>query len=248
MSPAGYWKTLVVLDVFVPLKDLSRAKSRLRGSLDDDRRRALARAMGFDLLELVARQPVVRRVYAIVGPGWPAQSIRALGANVLHEGELEGEGLNALLENAIGLIKPTRALVLHGDLPLIGADDIAAIDARLGSLDILLCPNEDHSGTNAIGLLRPDSAKFFFGPGSFELHCAQARRSGRSWGTYQAIGTALDLDDSGDLKRLTGAGGTEGPPRARVRRWLAALGASPGDGASAACSPRWLDVLEGAIP
>jgi 2-phospho-L-lactate guanylyltransferase len=88
---------------------------------------------------------------------------------------------------------------LFADLPLIVADDIGGLLARMEP--VVLGPDRRGEGTNAL-LLRfvgqgPEFT-FAFGEGSLAKHLAEARRLGLGVGVHDAPGIAFDLDTPDD--------------------------------------------------
>ena len=105
-----------------------------------------------------------------------------------------GEGLNAAaLQGVIWAGHSTSAwLVLHCDLPLLEAADLAALSAPLGEGRPVIAPSSD-GGTSAIGSIGDFS--FSYGPGSFAKHLPrlpEARVVART-------GLLLDVDSPRDL-------------------------------------------------
>jgi 2-phospho-L-lactate guanylyltransferase len=115
----------------------------------------------------------------------------------------EGRGLNAELNALVELQRPARLLVFHADLPLVSADDIAALIMGGGACTI--ARDRHGTGTNALALVEPLGFDFAFGPNSFTRHCAAAKGKAR---IVTRLGLALDIDTAADLDAAISAGFT----------------------------------------
>jgi 2-phospho-L-lactate guanylyltransferase len=111
-------------------------------------------------------------------------------------------GLNGAIDagRAWALDRGASAVIsLFADLPLIVADDIRGLVARIES--VVLGPDRRGEGTNALLLRlagRGPEFTFAFGEGSRAKHLAEARRLGLSVGVHGAHGIAFDLDTPDD--------------------------------------------------
>jgi 2-phospho-L-lactate/phosphoenolpyruvate guanylyltransferase len=190
----------VSVRIIVPHRGLAAAKTRLAPVLDDAEREALARR----LLERVLR--VAHEACGDVVVITPSEALQtqvsAAGARLVVQ---RGMGLNAGLDQArreavadgIGSL-----LVLHGDLPNLGADDIAALLAAVPQPEgVAIAPDRTGSGTNALALRPPDAIGFRFGVGSFAAHRDEAEAAGVALAEVHRPGLAFDLDTPEDLAR-----------------------------------------------
>ena len=95
-----------------------------------------------------------------------------------------------------------RLVVLHGDLPNLAADDVAAlIDAAAGGPAVAIAPDRLGTGTNGLALRPPGVIGFRFGAGSFAAHRAEAQTAGVDPAVVVRPGLAFDLDTPEDLAR-----------------------------------------------
>jgi 2-phospho-L-lactate guanylyltransferase len=128
--------------------------------------------------------------------------VAAAGARLVHQ---IGMGLNAGLEQARreALADRVEALVvLHGDLPNLATDDIAALlDAVPEPAGVAIAPDRAGSGTNGLALRPPDAIPFRFGIGSLAAHRAAADEAGVARVEVDRPGLAFDLDTPADLAR-----------------------------------------------
>lgn len=211
-----------MLFTLIPAKSFARAKQRLGGIASPEEREAIARA-------LLAR--TVRAVRQAVGPDAPVIVVSdgpdvaevALPAGADRVFVSEAVGLNPQLADAAGHVPPgDDLLVIHADLPLLTADDVAAlIGERAGP--VVLASDRRGLGTNAL-LLRGAERFFLFGPDSAARHRAAAAAHGLSVIRVERPALSFDLDEEQDwaeLRRHLDI--AEGPDAAR--EIAAALGA-----------------------
>lgn len=183
-------------DVVVPVKVLTRAKSRLTGLAPPARRR-LALAFACDVVSVALACPVVRRVVVVTGDEGAAAALRALGAHVVDEPA--GGGLNAALTHADALLRadpPGRAGVaaLSADLPALRSDDLAAVLERAESHGRTLVADADDDGTTVLLVTDGSPLDPRYGPGSSGRHrAAGAVPIPASAGVHRDVDTAAHL-------------------------------------------------------
>ena len=219
----------LVLQVLIPLKELRLAKSRLAGELCSDQREALVAAIALDQIDTLLSHSHVASLKLIVGSGWerPLSTYVEAGTStrceLISEHSLSVTGLNPLLSRAIDVIAPKRCLVLHGDLPLLSADDLDRLCIALDQHDVVLCPDKVHGGTNGLAFRSPARPEFAFGANSFKQHRLQVASELHSYTILESPGFSLDIDtpaDLNDLMQAVEAGAIIGP---RLSRWLDAF-------------------------
>jgi len=190
----------VTVRIIVPHRGLAAAKTRLSPVLDDGEREALARRL------LVQVLGVAHQACGDVVVITPSEALEPLvlkaGARLVVQ---RGLGLNAGLEQARqeaiadGV---TTLVILHGDLPNLTTDDVAAlIEALPVAGGVAIAPDRAGSGTNALALRPPDAIAFRFGAGSFDAHLAAAAEAGTALVEVHRPGLAFDLDTPADLAR-----------------------------------------------
>jgi 2-phospho-L-lactate guanylyltransferase (CobY/MobA/RfbA family) len=70
--------------------------------------------------------------------------------------------------------------------------------------DVVAAPDLQGEGTNALGLTPPDRLRTSFGTrDSFHRHVRDAERAGLRVGVHRSEGLAFDVDEPGDLARLS---------------------------------------------
>ena len=119
--------------------------------------------------------------------------------------------LNAALLRAsqvIGSQGVDGVFVLPADIPFLNAADIQEI-LHLGryNMTVVLAPDRNDEGTNALLVNPPGLIPFAFGAGSFRRHMIEADEAGATVKIYRSDQIALDIDVPDDLAlyyRLTG--------------------------------------------
>ena len=186
--------------IIVPHRGLAAAKTRLAPVLDDDEREALARRLLEQVLAVAHEacgDVVVISPSEALGP-----LVAAAGARlVVQRGMGLNDGLQQARREAIADGVATL-LILHGDLPNLGTDDVAALlDALPEQGGVAIAPDRAGSGTNGLALRPPDAIGFRFGTGSFDAHRAEAEAAGVPLVEVDRPGLAFDLDTPADLAR-----------------------------------------------
>lgn len=173
----------------IPVKSFAVGKQRLAGALDPGRRAALARGLADHVATTVSdagTMPLIVTADARVAE-W---ATRAGFPSVADP----GVGLDAAASAGVAWADQAGShwLVLHADLPLIGAEDIAALSRAMEDGPVI-APSSD-GGTSAIGTR--GHRDFSFGPASFHRHLKMlpdARIVTRP-------GLLLDVDSRSDLE------------------------------------------------
>ncbi len=108
----------------------------------------------------------------------------------------QGRGLNAELD-AVAATVPNKVLIIHGDLPLVTVQDIAALLDAAEAKGCAIAPDRHGQGTNALALsTRPECFSFAFGVDSFARH---QNSLGDALATVHRTGLACDIDTPADL-------------------------------------------------
>lgn len=193
--------------VLIPVKNLVNAKQRLSGILSPSERRALSQAMVEDMLELLDTVPGIDGVLLVSDDSTAELLAYRYGARLIAE-KGHSQGLNAAVSQAAAYLPALGAshmLVLHGDLPLICADDIKALIAglpTLGQAMVRLVPDASRQGSNALLCSLPAPIEFAYGHNSFALHCEACRRQGVAAEQVCLDSLQLDIDTPQDLQAL----------------------------------------------
>jgi len=181
----------------IPVQARSAGKQRLGSVLSALQRPALIDAMLEHVLAVVHAAPLAGVVILS-----PAEEPVPAGTHVLRD---RGTGLNAALELALPellALKATRALIVFADLPLLGAEDLVALERATDASGVALAPDHTGTGTNALGLALPSPFRLQFGAGSCARHQLESERIGRPAAVVLRPGLAFDVDEPADLARL----------------------------------------------
>lgn len=189
----------------LPLKDFARSKQRLAGLLDETQRSDLLQAMATDVLRVLSRHPDIEGVLVVSGDPAAHRLARHFGTDIVTEAALGVCGLNPVVQAAMAMLAQrgiAEAMVLHGDLPLITADEISRLIAahRNGAQPAITLATDRH-GDGSNGLLCPTATApvFGYGKGSCRWHQAQAHLAGMPCTVLHLPGLGHDIDEVDDL-------------------------------------------------
>jgi len=183
----------------IPVKELARAKERLRPVLPDDARRALVLAMLADVLEAALTSGVLDIVAVVSRDDGVLSMAASAGAARLDEPE-HGGGLNAALERArTGFPEARELVVLPADLPFALPQEVRQLVAAAETGPALALVTSGDGGTNALALSPPGLIPFRFGPDSGRRHEDEARRLGVRSLRLSLSSLSLDIDTPADL-------------------------------------------------
>jgi 2-phospho-L-lactate guanylyltransferase len=185
----------------VPVKPLNRAKSRLAATLSPEVRERLAGAMLVHTLTAIHASQAVSGMLVISRDNRALVLARRHGARTVQEsGQPE---LNPALERASQVIaswNAQAALVLPADLPLLMAADIEGlVQQGRYQQSVVITPDRQEVGTNALLMRPPGLIPFLFGETSFAKHIAAAEAAGAAVHVYRSERLMLDLDTPDDL-------------------------------------------------
>jgi 2-phospho-L-lactate guanylyltransferase len=196
----------------VPVKQLSEVKGRLAPRLGPAERASFA----LESLErvLTAMRGCAAIEVSLVVSSDPEVRARAVAASAaavdeVKSGDIAGaaDSHNRALEHARNVAlrrwQPSALLVLAADLPLVVSEDLdrlLAVGQREGS--VVIAPDREGTGTNALLLRPPSTLPFRFGSNSFQRHADEARHRNLHLEIFRSVGTAHDVDVPQDLDEL----------------------------------------------
>ena len=194
----------MTLWAIVPVKPLRRGKSRLAGTLTEDERTELNRALLQHTLETLSEMKEVDEVLVVSRDPNALTMARSHGARTVQE---DGQSqLNTALKRATVVAKmySTRAvLVLPADLPLISRDDILELIKRADEPPVVvIAPDRHGRGTNALLISPPGLIEYDFGENSFQRHCERAKNAGARLEIVDLPSLGLDLDVPEDFELI----------------------------------------------
>lgn len=188
--------------VIVPVKPLSQGKTRLAHVLTVTERADLLRGFLDRALHLLGTLPEVDVVLVVSSDPAVHTIARSHQARVLMEPY--PQGLNTAVTNAVHHATShgaKRVLILPADLPFVQAADVAMmLHAARGLLpQLVICPDQVYTGTNALLLQAPPPEFVFrYGRGSFTSHEQEAHRHQMTVHIVETPGLMFDLDTEAD--------------------------------------------------
>jgi 2-phospho-L-lactate/phosphoenolpyruvate guanylyltransferase len=189
--------------VAVPVKSLTRAKTRLAPQLTTLERGALTLAMLEDVLD--AAQVVPGWETWVVSPDEVALEVAAR-RGVRAVAEAKSSLTNAIRQVEI-LAKESEAdalTILPGDLPLVTPEVLHDAFRTLGA--VVIARSGDGSGTSFLLRRPPRAIPARFGPDSFRRHVELAAQRGLPVSVIERAELAFDLDTPGDILTLLSNG------------------------------------------
>jgi 2-phospho-L-lactate guanylyltransferase len=190
----------------VPVRTFASGKSRLAGRAGSGRAE-VARALFDRVLGAATRAAGIDDVLVATDGDDVAAAARAHGATVLRDGATAT--LGAIVDRGLAALTAggaAAAVVVMADLPLVAARHLDAVTAALAGADLVLAPDRDRLGTNALALRLPASLPTRFGHrDSFCRHLLAAAADDLRVAVVRAHGLAFDLDTPADLEELLAA-------------------------------------------
>ena len=190
--------------LLIPVKDPSKAKTRLAELLSEDKRRRLAWAMFEDVARAVVAATRPDRVILVSSFVPAVDMARDLGWEVLIEENQISESHS--VDWASRILSEQgfdRVMRLPADLPLVKGQDIDDLmSIKLELPGAILVPSREGSGTNAIIRTPPTVFPSRFGPNSLALHKQEAALVGVECRIVNNSRIALDIDEPSDVERL----------------------------------------------
>jgi len=205
--------------ILIPVKNLSAAKQRLAGVLDQPARTELAQAMLHDVVATVAAWPRRPACALVTSDSFALDLARQYHFEIIPDPANPGETGAIEMATCFCLLRGIDStLVIPADIPLIQASELDQILAHAPDEGSVLVPAADGRGTNAAFRRPANLFPLRFGNDSFKPHLAAAQATGRPCVVLQLPGIALDVDDPGDLQQLV-AHPDETRTQTLLRRW-----------------------------
>nr|WP_228449714.1 2-phospho-L-lactate guanylyltransferase [Streptomyces alkaliterrae] len=164
----GDW-TLVV-----PLKPLTRAKSRLSASVGESARARLALAFAQDTVDAALRCPLVRAVVVVTDDVRAGRVLAEAGARVVPD--VVGGGLNAALRHGAARARSELAAgavaALNADLPALRAIELSRVLVAAATAPRAFLADAAGTGTTLLAAGPEVALRPAFGPRSRRRHLA----------------------------------------------------------------------------
>lgn len=195
------------MDIIVPVKRFSDAKTRLAGLLTAAERAALAELLAATVLEQLALVQNVRRVIVVSSEPSVAHLVARQGFDLLCD-DPRIPGLNPAITGAVQHALSSGASdvgVVFSDLPLFTADEFSQIVRQHldgGARKVTLVPDRFGVGTN-VRLCRPgDLLPPLYGRNSASEYLRAATACGAELHIAASTRLSHDLDHPGDIAAI----------------------------------------------
>lgn len=177
----------------VPVRSFRDGMHRLSPVLNRDQRARLGQAVAERVVTTVLEADIP--VLVVSSDAGVSRWAASLGCSMVED---PGRGLSSAVTE--GVVRSAefgaRWLVIHADLPLIHADDVATINAGIEEGAEVIAPSVE-GGTTVLSASR--SIEFSYGEGSFLRHLALLHQPS----IVVTDGLLQDVDTPDDLKAVT---------------------------------------------
>ncbi|RPI34296.1 MAG: 2-phospho-L-lactate guanylyltransferase [Chloroflexota bacterium] len=191
----------MTLWAIVPVKPLRRGKSRLSGVLSEEERTVLNRYLLAHTLDTLKAIPEIEHVLVVSRDPAALALAREHGARTVQENG--APHLNVALTRATVVVKNYASrgvLIVPADLPLISPQDVRSmLECAYDPPVVVVAPDRQREGTNALLVCPVGLIQYNFGPGSFQRHCDRAHQAGARLEICDLHSLALDVDLPEDL-------------------------------------------------
>jgi len=190
--------------ILVPIKDLSRAKSRLSAILSPDERTLLARAMAEDVFDALAPFAYDPGVAVVSGDIWASRQAKQRKFTIIVDDLQGGETAAIELATVFCLNNGNEfSVVFPADIPLVSSEEVGTVLSAIPKRGCVVVPAGDGRGTNGILRKPADLIPLRFGNDSLLPHLAAARGTGNEVIVLNNLpGIAIDVDRPEDISSL----------------------------------------------
>lgn len=229
------------MQVVIPVKSLSAAKTRLSSILDEGERKLLVRSMLEDMLLSLLESSEVGQIHIVSDDKQLTAVAKTFGVGAIPDtaGNLNGAVEQSLL--ALSASGAEEVMILHADIPLISGEviDCAIRKYRVAQIKgktITLAPARMDGGTNAVILSLPSELPMVFGENSYSHFASLASDLGFNLQVFQDPALSLDIDTPDDLQAFLSEVGRRKQARVATLNYLQSI----------AVERRLLSLLKGA--
>jgi 2-phospho-L-lactate guanylyltransferase len=189
----------------IPLKPLTRAKSRLSDTAGDGVRPGLALAFAEDTVAAALACPAVANVAVVTDDGVAGRELAALGARIV--ADEPRAGLNAALTHGAAVVRSTRpetpVAALNADLPALRPRELALVLRAAAPFPRAFLADSAAVGTTLLAAAPGRALLPAFGTGSRARH----RASGAVELSLDAVESVRrDVDTGDDLRAALALG------------------------------------------
>lgn len=185
--------------LLIPVKSLRCGKRRLEAVLNAAERLRLNEFFLRRMLAVAGAFPGLERTVVVSDADDSLSLAASLGAQTIRTPRTE---LNAALTDGRDELYrrgAERIVMLPVDLPLVKSCDIGELAVLSEQNRVVISPDRDGDGTNALALHADAPLSFSFGIGSYRAHQAEARRCGVVPLLHKNARIAHDVDLPADL-------------------------------------------------
>ncbi|MET8770621.1 2-phospho-L-lactate guanylyltransferase [Streptomyces sp. NPDC004658] len=183
----------------IPLKPLTRAKSRLADTADDGVRPGLALAFAQDTVAAAVACPAVSDVAVVTDDELAGRELAALGARIVPDAP--GSGLNAALTHGAAVVRAIRpgaaVAALNADLPALRPAELSRVLSAASQFPRAFLADAAALGTTLLAAAGDRELRPAFGVDSRSRH----RASGAVELTLTGVDSVRqDVDTAADLR------------------------------------------------
>jgi 2-phospho-L-lactate guanylyltransferase len=202
----------------LPVKEFKNAKQRLASLLTPAERDGLALAMYRQMLSTLCAVRGVDKIAVATSDEIAAAYARDAGVEVFEETEQRGHSHSADAAARRAMDQGAKTVMLLPiDVPLVTRSEIEELIA-VADTGLVVTPDAEGTGTNALVRTPPDAIQSCFGPGSFRKHLDQAKERAISVKVVSPPGLTFDIDTPTDISELL-----RRSPESSIARFLRAL-------------------------
>jgi 2-phospho-L-lactate guanylyltransferase len=197
-------RKVVKYSALIPVKALSKAKSRLAAHLTPEQRANLVLDMLHHVVSMLKESRAFSHVAVVSADTRVQVQAQTWGARVLPEEQAgHNPALTAAAYSTMSQYPELDALLtISADLPFLSVADIYELIELSQKHPLILAPSQEGTGTNAVLASPPLVVPYVFGINSLAHYQSAAERQHLDYALYSRLGLALDIDTIKDLEQL----------------------------------------------
>jgi len=188
----------------IPVKETTRAKSRLGDAVPQHLRQGFALAMLEDVLAAVAAAEGLAGIIVVTLDPQATSLARQYSARVMTEGADQGHtGAVRAAARILAAERKAGFLQMPLDIPTVTAKEITTLlSSHPDGSGFTIAPSNDDHGSNGVLVSPPDLVPLTFGDDSFFPHLKTAQDHGIRPNVVRLPGFGLDIDRAEDFVRF----------------------------------------------